>query len=72
MLQDARVYESEKVKKDQTAKYKERLVSLLSELKEQGKITLEQYRDLYPTSDMVLWLYDSEDPQGAAPHCGLH
>ena len=39
-------------KKNRTPKYKERLLSLLPGFKKQGKITLKQYRDLDPTSDI--------------------
>ena len=34
-------------------------MTLPTGLKDQGKITVDQYRDLYPTSDLVLRLYGS-------------
>ena len=35
------------------------MVALLTGLTDQGNISLDQYRDLYPTFDMVPWLYGS-------------
>ena len=58
MLGDKRV--SKRLKHDPTRGYKEKLVTLLTGLKDQGKITLDQYRDLYPTLDLVTWLHGSQ------------
>ena len=57
MLADERVYK--KLKLDPPRGYKKKPVALLTGLKDQGKISLDQYRDLYPTSDLVPRLYAS-------------
>ena len=57
MLADEKVYK--RLKRDPTIGCKDKLQALLTGLKDQGKITLDQFRDLYPTSDLVPWLYGS-------------
>ena len=47
----------EKLKKDPTQKYKRQLVSIIRKLKEDGKITEEQYKHLYPTAESVPRMY---------------
>jgi len=54
MLDDKRTYEV--VKSDPTPKYKE-LVGKLSKLKQEGKITQEDYDLLYPTAENVPRMY---------------
>ena len=44
---------------DPTRGYKSNPVAFLTGFKDQGKITLDQYRDLYPTSDLVPQQYGS-------------
>ena len=54
MLDDDRTYE--KMKKDPTANYRRKLVSILTRLKDEGKISRELYSlysHLYPTSEKV-------------------
>jgi hypothetical protein len=55
MLSDERTYE--KLNKDPTAVYKRKLVSILSQLKQEKKITESQYTQLYPTSEKIPVLY---------------
>ena len=55
MLDDGRTYE--KMKKDPTANCKRKLVSILTRLKDEGKISRELYSHLYPTSEKVPQLY---------------
>ena len=57
MLADECVYK--KLKRDPNRGYKQKLVALCTGLKDQDKITLHQYRDLYPTSDLVSQIYGS-------------
>jgi len=46
MLSDDKTYE--KLNKDPTPKYKRKLMSIIEKLKEEDKITDEQYKYLYP------------------------
>jgi len=46
MLDDDRTYE--KMKKDPTANYNRKLVSILTRLKDEGQISRELYSHLYP------------------------
>jgi len=55
MLDDERTYE--KLKKDPTAVYKKKLVSILSRLKNEERISRELYSHLYPASEKVPQLY---------------
>ena len=55
MLSDKRTYE--KLSKDPTPVYKKKLVSILSRLKDEGKITYQQYQHLYPTTETVPRMY---------------
>ena len=55
MLSDERV--NNKLKRDLTRGYKEKLVALLMGLKDQEKISWSQYQELYPMSGLVPWLY---------------
>jgi hypothetical protein len=57
MLKDKRVYQ--KLNKDPSPGFKRQLISHLTKLRDDGKITKEQYWHLYPTSDMVPRLYGS-------------
>ena len=47
----------EKLNKDPTPKYKRKLVSIIKKLKEEDKITDEQYKYLYPTAENVPRMY---------------
>ncbi|XP_072033096.1 uncharacterized protein [Amphiura filiformis] len=55
MLGDKKTYEE--LPNDPTAKYKRKLVSALSKLKKEGKITETKYKQLYPTAENVPRLY---------------
>jgi len=55
MLDGERTYE--KLKKDPTAVYKRKLVSILTRLKDNNKISRDLYSHLYPTSEKVPQLY---------------
>jgi len=55
MLDDKRTYEV--LKSDPTPKYKKELVGKLSRLKQEGKITQEDYDWLYPTAENVPRMY---------------
>jgi len=55
MLDDKRTYEV--LKSDPTPKYKKELVRKLSKLKQEGKITQEDYNWLYPTAENVPRMY---------------
>ena len=55
MLSDDKTYE--KLNKDPTPKYKRKLVSIIKKLKEEDKITDEQYKYLYPTAENVPRMY---------------
>jgi len=55
MLSDVKTYE--KLAKDPTAGYKRRLVSILTRLKEEEKISNELYSHLYSTSEKIPQLY---------------
>ena len=55
LLDDEKTYE--KLDKDPTPKYKRKLVGMLSELKKEEKITAEQYKYLYPTTENVPRVY---------------
>ena len=55
MLSDERTYV--KLKKDPTAGYKRKLVSLLTGFKNDDKISEGQYRHLYPTAEQVPRMY---------------
>ena len=57
MLSDLRIYK--KLRRDPTCGYKEKLMALLTGLKDQNKISQHQYRDLCPISDLVPQLYGS-------------
>ena len=57
MVNDTKVYE--KLDKDPTPKFRKKMISILSRLKEEGKISQKQYTYLYPTSDMIPRLYGS-------------
>ena len=57
VLTNERVYK--RLKHDPTGGYKEKLIDLITGFKDQGKIFLDQYRDLYPTLDLVLQQYGS-------------
>ena len=43
----------EKLKKDTRPKYKRTSVSIIKKMKEDDKITSEQYKCLYPTADYI-------------------
>ena len=47
----------EKLNKDPTPKYKRKLVSIIKKLKEEDKITDEQYKYLSPTAENVPRMY---------------
>ena len=55
MLSDKKTYEP--LKKDPTDTYRRKLIALLKPLKEQGKLSKQQYENLYPTSDITPRLY---------------
>ena len=55
MLKDEKVYEV--LKKDPTAKYKKKLISILSRLRTEEKITESQCRWLYPTTENIPRMY---------------
>ena len=55
VLSDHKTYD--KLKKDPTQKYKRQLVSIIRKLKEDDKITEEQYKYLYPTAKNVPRMY---------------
>ena len=55
MLEDTKTYE--RLPEDPTTKYKRKLVSILSNLKKEGKISESKYKDLYPTAENVPRLY---------------
>ena len=55
MLSHDKTYE--KLNKDPTPKYKTKLVSIIKKLKEEDKITDEQYKYLYPTAENVPRMY---------------
>ena len=57
ILSDVRVYD--KLDKDPRPGYKQWLVSLLTQVKKEYKITKDQYYHLYPTLDIVPCLYGS-------------
>ena len=54
MLSDDKTWE---IEKDPTPKYKRKLVSIIKKLKEEDKITDEQYKYLYPTEENVPRMY---------------
>ena len=45
------------LKKDPTPTYKRQLVGILNRLKQDSKITSQQYYDLYPTQENIPRLY---------------
>ena len=55
MLSDENTYET--LKKDPTPSYKRKLVSILSRLKDEGKLSNGVYSHLYPTSEKIPQLY---------------
>ncbi len=55
MLADKKTYEE--LTTDPTPKYKRKLVSQLTKLKKEGKISDAQYKYLYPTAENVPRLY---------------
>ena len=55
MLNDAHTYE--KLQADPTSSYKRKLIEKLTKLKKDGKITEDQYKYLYPTSEATPTLY---------------
>ena len=55
MLSDEKTYQ--KLKKDPTTSYKGKLVSILSRLKDEGKLSDDLYIQLYPTSEKIPQLY---------------
>ena len=55
LLSDDKTYE--KLNKGPTPKYKRMLVSIIKKLKEENKITDEQYTYLYPTAENVPRMY---------------
>ncbi len=55
MLQDEKTYE--KLPSDPMPKYKQNLVSILSNLRKENKLTEAEYRYFYPTSETTLRLY---------------
>ena len=55
MLIDPKTYRV--LDKDLTPKYKKKLVKILTRLKEEKKLTEEQYKYLYPTSEAIPRLY---------------
>ncbi len=55
MLADRKTYEE--LPSDPTPKYKRKLVSMLTDLKKEGKITESKYKELYPTAENVPRLY---------------
>ena len=55
MLSDEKTYQ--KLKKDPTASCKRKLVSILSRLKDEGKLSDDLYIGLYPTSEKIPQLY---------------
>ena len=56
LLSDDKTYE--KLKKDPTQKYKRQLVSIIRKLKDDDKITEEQYKYLYPTAENLGLIVD--------------
>ena len=57
MLSDSKTYE--KLDKDPTEKFKKQLVDVLKRLKTEGKISDQQYWELYPTMEKIPRLYGS-------------
>ena len=55
VLNDAHTYE--KLQADPTSSYKRKLIEKLTKLKKDGKITEDQYKYLYPTSEATPRLY---------------
>ena len=55
MLADKKTYEE--LPDDPTPKYKRKLVSILTSLKKEGKISEAKYKELYPTAENVPRLY---------------
>ena len=55
MLEDKKTYEV--LKSDPTAKYKRRLVAILTKFKRTNKITRSQYDLLYPTAENTPRIY---------------
>ena len=55
MLQDERTYEQ--LPSDPTPKYKHQLISILSNLRKDNKLTEAEYRFFYPTSETTPQLY---------------
>lgn len=55
MLKDEKTYE--KLNKDPTPRYKKKLVSLLTRLRNEDKLSDQQYKQLYPTSEVVPRMY---------------
>ena len=55
MLADKKTYEE--LPDDPTPKYKRKLVSILTNLKKEGKISEAKYKELYPTAENVPRLY---------------
>jgi len=55
MLDDEKTYV--RLDRDPTPSYKKKLVSVLSRVKDEGKITEKQYKYLYPTTEKVPRMY---------------
>jgi len=55
MLEDEKTYG--KLNKDLTQRFKKKLVSILTRLKYEDKLSDQQYRHLYPTSEVVTRIY---------------
>jgi len=53
MLSDTKTYQM--LKKDPTPTYKRQLVGILNRLKQESKITSQQYYDLHPTQENILY-----------------
>ena len=55
MLSDTKTYEI--LDRDPTDQYKRKLIAILKPIKEQGKLTKQEYDRLYPTSDSIPRMY---------------
>ena len=69
MLDDVKTYG--KLNKDPTQRFKKKLVSILTRLKNEEKLSDQQYRHLYPTSEVVPHMYCSPKIQSWARLSGL-
>ncbi|XP_072021450.1 uncharacterized protein [Amphiura filiformis] len=66
MLNDDKTYE--KLKNDPTARYKKKLVSLLTRFKKEEKITVKEYWKLYPTVENTPRMYCTPKIHKAGTH----